>query len=74
MKYIFLPVLMMVMFLSCKKKDTYGYSCVCKDKTSGQVDTTYTIRLQTSGEAEYICKDHADTANFYGKNIECDIK
>lgn len=64
---------MVVTFLSCKKKDTYGYSCVCTDKTSGLTDTTFTLRLQTSGEASYICKEHADTANAYGKNIECDI-
>ena len=66
MKYIILPVTALLIFVSCKKKDTYGYTCTCKDNASGQTDTAYTIRVQTSGEASYICGDYEDTANFYG--------
>ncbi|HEY9178043.1 MAG TPA: hypothetical protein VIN07_10145 [Flavipsychrobacter sp.] len=58
---------------ACKKKDTYGYTCRCQDKNSGQTDTIYTLRVPTSGEASYRCKDFADTANASGKNIECKI-
>ena len=60
-------------FISCKKKDTYGYTCRCKNNNTGQADTIYTIRVQTSGEASYICGDYADTANAHGENIECKI-
>lgn len=70
-----LPIALILItgFIACKKKDTYGYTCRCKDKNSGQSDTLYTLRVPTSGEASYRCKDHADTANAYGKNIECNI-
>lgn len=61
------------MTASCAKKDTYGYTCRCKDKVTGASDTIYTINIATSGEAHYYCKDYADTANAYGKNISCDI-
>ncbi|MCB0696531.1 MAG: hypothetical protein KDC07_04155 [Chitinophagaceae bacterium] len=74
MKHLVIPVMIVMVFVACRKKDTYGYTCTCDDKSSGKTDTTYTIRVQTSGEASYICHDHADTANFYGKNIECNIK
>lgn len=74
MKKIFLVTVLLIGCLAaCKKKDTYGYTCRCKDKTTGQSDTIYTLRVPTSGEAAYRCKDWADTANAYGKNIECEI-
>lgn len=70
---ILLIFLLMAGFIACKKKDTYGYTCRCKDKSTGLSDTIYTIRVPTSGEASYRCQDYADTANVYGKNIECAI-
>lgn len=66
-------LLISAVIISCKKKDTYGYTCRCHDKNTGQTDTIYTIRMRTSGEASYTCRDHADTANAYGKNIDCKI-
>ncbi len=74
MKRIILPILVLIVVASCNKKDTYGYTCTCTDKDSGKADTTYTIRVETSGEASYVCRDYADTANYYGKNIDCTIK
>lgn len=72
-KILFVLLALTAGYISCKKKDTYGYTCRCYDKSTGQSDTTYTLRVPTSGEAAYRCKDHADTANAYGKNIECNI-
>jgi len=74
MKNIILLLLLLVVgIVACRKKDTYGYTCRCKNKSTGQSDTIYTLRVPTSGEASYRCKDYADTANAYGKNIECAI-
>lgn len=72
MKYLVLPALLCLSLGSCKK-DSYGYTCSCKDKTSGHADTSLIIRVQTSGEADYRCKNFADTANKYGKNIQCTL-
>lgn len=74
MKKLVLTLLIIpAVFISCKKKDTYGYTCRCKDKGTGQADTIYTITIQTSGEASFYCRNYADTANAHGKNIECNI-
>jgi len=73
MKYIFLIVVVVAVFFSCKKKDTYGYTCRCHDNVTGKADTVYAINTETSGEATYRCKDYADTANAHGKNIKCTI-
>lgn len=73
MRYIIGIIAVLMVFAACSKKDTYGYNCRCKDKTSGKEDTFYAIRVSAVGEASYICNDHADTANVYGKNIECKI-
>lgn len=72
-KILFILLALNMVFISCKKKDTYGYTCRCNDKATGQSDTIYTIRVQTSGEAAYRCEDYGDTANVYGKNIACKI-
>ncbi len=72
MKKITLVIVILCSLYSCKKKDTYGYTCRCKDKVSNN-DTIFTLRLPTSGEAYYKCKDHQDTANKYGANYNCEI-
>lgn len=65
---------MFIMLLSCKKKDSYGYTCTCNDIQSGALDSSFTLRVGTSGEATYLCNNVADTANKYGKNIKCTLK
>ncbi|MCB0700976.1 MAG: hypothetical protein H6551_08170 [Chitinophagales bacterium] len=75
MKFIIPAILgMTILFVSCKKKDSYGYTCTCKEKVSGAIDTTFTLRVGTSGEADYLCNNVADTSNKYGKNVECTLK
>lgn len=70
MRYTILMVLAVSIFYSCKK-DTYGYTCRCQDTNTGAADTAYTISTETSGQANYECKNYADTANKYGANIKC---
>jgi len=73
MRKIVLFTLVVAGLYSCNKKDTYGYTCRCHDNTSGATDTIYTITVQTSGEASYLCKDYGDTVNAYGGNVKCKI-
>lgn len=73
MRKIILLALGLTGLYSCIKKDTYGYTCRCYNNNSGATDTIYTITVQTSGEASYICKNHGDTVNAYGGNVKCKI-
>lgn len=70
---LFILLVPTIGLFSCKGKDTYGYTCRCHDKSTGQTDTIYALRVPTSGEAAYRCKNFADTANAYGKNLDCKI-
>ena len=72
-RILFILIVVGIGVVSCNKKDTYGYTCRCNNQATGQSDTIYTIRVQTSGEAAFRCEDYADTANAYGKNIACKI-
>ncbi len=55
------------------KKDSYGYTCKCVDATKLRVDTFITYRVETSGEAFFLCTSFQDTANKYGRPYECEI-
>lgn len=72
MRYILLGFAFVIAMASCKK-DTFAYNCTCNDKTTGVQDTFFTLRVQASGEANYMCVSHADTANVRGKNIQCKL-
>lgn len=72
MKKIILITVLLGSLYSCKKKDSYGYTCRCSDQISNN-DTIFTLRTATSGEAYYNCKDYQDTANKYGANYNCEI-
>lgn len=74
MKYLITFLLIGGLFCSCKRKDTYGYTCTCNDQSSGAIDTTYSIRVEAIGMANYQCKNYRDTANAHGKNIDCYIE
>lgn len=73
MKYIIASILLVSVLASCNRSDTYSYTCRCKDKTTGAVDSVFAINVGTSGEASYYCQNAKDTANKYGKNYACDI-
>lgn len=73
-KLIIIMLVMIVGLFSCTKKDTYGYTCNCTNKETKAADTSFIINVETSGEASYRCRDYADTANVYGKNIECILR
>lgn len=73
MKYTILVAILTVALFSCKKKN-FAYTCSCKNTVTGTTDTTYSIRVGTSGEANYLCKDYKDTANYYGKKLACYIR
>lgn len=70
MKYLVFIILILAVCVSCKKEN-YGYSCSCTQNSNGAVDTNFTLRVETSGEANYLCKDYEDTATFYGKDVKC---
>ena len=74
MKYLVIALLAVGTFAACKKKDTYGYTCNCKNKSTQVQDTTFTVRVETSGEAQYICRNTADTMNKYGGNVSCNVE